>query len=570
MTKKIILWFITITLPFLLILVAEATLMLTGSFDPIPIFVPADEDGHFFTFNPAIARRYFSNDLIGVKGERDPFLVKKPSNGFRVFVQGESSVQGFPYGHSISFSRFLKQYLEQMLPDRNVEVVNTGLTAINSYVIHDIAREIPNYEPDAVIIYTGHNEYYGTFGPGSSHRYGGNEQFISAYLYMRRFRFFRALSSLLDVKDQFSPDEEKKKGTLEKAMVANEAIALDDEVYAKGLAQYEKNMGKALERYQENGIPVLFSPPLSNLSSQPPFVSQVITEPAWQDSLAKALDWQQKFGITGYPAYLDLLVALYSRFPDHAGINYLMGLNARNSGTALPYFIAARDLDQLRFRADSRLAEKTEELAETYGAHFSNAYETLRRADSTGIPGDRVFEEHVHFNIRGDVEMAFHFAQELANDFGFPQPEPMALAYHPMDSLLGEINTNSLKRNWPFTLHEALQAPPLPWSGEHPMLDYAISMQRGALPYAQACLLAMDYYAEEQNLVACWGISRALHDEYPELGLGLLSLALFEKALGLPPRRSLEALWNQANESRSSRVRKWAQNAGIAELLASL
>jgi hypothetical protein len=71
-------------------------------------------------------------------------------------------------------------------------------------------------------------------------------------------------------------------------------------------------------------------------------------------------------------------------------------------------------------------------------------------------------------------------------------------------------------------------------------------------------------------LQACWGISRALHDEYPELGLGTLSLALFEKALGMPSGRSLEALWNQASETRRSRVRKWAQNAGIAELLASL
>jgi hypothetical protein len=299
-------------------------------------------------------------------------------------------------------------------------------------------------------------------------------------------------------------------------------------------------------------------------------VSHPLTEPAWQDSLKHAIEWQKKAAAGRSSEHLDLLASLYSQFPEHAQINYLMGLNARNAGAALPYFIAARDLDRLRFRADSQLAELTETLAEDHGARFSNGFESLRRADSTGIPGARVFAEHVHFNREGNMTMAFHFAAVLADDFGFTSPEPMAVAYHPVDSLLGEINTNSLLRNWPFVLHEDLQAAPEPWAGAHPMLNYALEVQTGKLPYAQACLLALDYYAAQQDLRACLGISRALHDEYPELGLGTLSLALFEKALGLPSRRSLEALWNQANESRKSRVRKWAQNAGLVELLASL
>jgi hypothetical protein len=80
----------------------------------------------------------------------------------------------------------------------------------------------------------------------------------------------------------------------------------------------------------------------------------------------------------------------------------------------------------------------------------------------------------------------------------------------------------------------------------------------------------MDYYAEQKNLEACLGISRALHDEFPELGLGTLSLAVFEEALGIQTKRSVQKLWNQASESRKSRVRNWAQRAGIGHVLASL
>ena len=37
------------------------------------------------------------------------------------------------------------------------------MTAVNSYVIRDLAKRVLDYEPDAAIIYAGHNEYYGSF-----------------------------------------------------------------------------------------------------------------------------------------------------------------------------------------------------------------------------------------------------------------------------------------------------------------------------------------------------------------------------------------------------------------------
>ena len=42
-------------------------------------------------------------------------------------------------------------------PTRYVEVINTAMSAVNSYTLLDFADEIIAQNPDAVLIYAGHN-----------------------------------------------------------------------------------------------------------------------------------------------------------------------------------------------------------------------------------------------------------------------------------------------------------------------------------------------------------------------------------------------------------------------------
>jgi lysophospholipase L1-like esterase len=92
-------------------------------------------------------------------GGQPEFLAKKPGNGFRVFVLGESSVYGIPYEPQYSFAAFLQRRLSAALPGRLVEVVNCGVPAIASWHIRRIGQEITAYEPDVVLVYAGHNDY---------------------------------------------------------------------------------------------------------------------------------------------------------------------------------------------------------------------------------------------------------------------------------------------------------------------------------------------------------------------------------------------------------------------------
>jgi lysophospholipase L1-like esterase len=560
--KKIFLWLITLSLPYLVLGLIEIGLRLSGKFNHTPVFTTSTTNPNYKLFNPDIAKRYFDTELIGVKGERDPFLARKPQNTFRVVVQGESAVQGFPYGHSISFSRFLKQYLEQLMPDRNIEVINMGLTAISSHILLDMAREIPSIQPDLVVIYAGHNEYYGIFGAGSAYRFSGKSNFLSAYIYLRRFSLFRALGQLLGTGPSFSSAEEPQ-GTLMQAMAANKEIAFGDITYQAGLDQFRSNMGNILEIYRKAGLPVILAVPQSNLRSQPPFVSEAITSAEDLQSFTALSGSIKKAGGLDSTERRQLL-KLYTKYPEHAGINYLMGLSVNRSTDALEYFISARDLDMLRFRANSDIANAIQELSTQYGAKMSNAYNALAQADGEGIPGDQIFAEHVHFNIQGNDVLARHLTSEIADLFEIKLPDDITPPiFNVLDSLLGEMNTYSLLRNWPFTLYSDLFPPDNEVVFDHPLIDMALDVQSRTTGYLQAGLAAMDFYLDRGDLQSAKGITRSIADEFPDQHFPiLLHEVLLLATQSKTDSGKLKSLWLESTDNQKQRARLTAEKAG--------
>ena len=80
-------------------------------------------------------------------------------------------------------------------PDRQFEIINLSLTAVNSYTVLGFARELVRYKPDAVLIYTGHNEFYGTLGVGSSSRIGNSTYVNRLMLQLRQLRLVQWLTN---------------------------------------------------------------------------------------------------------------------------------------------------------------------------------------------------------------------------------------------------------------------------------------------------------------------------------------------------------------------------------------
>jgi hypothetical protein len=161
-------------LPFLFLALVELILRWCDyGYDP-HLFITYHGDAHYLVFNPDAGKRYFSDQLLATTGNQEPFLRKKEDGTLRIFVLGESTTIGYPYFHNGSAHRWLQYRLMRTFPGKKLEVINVSLTAVNSYTVYGFAKEVVDYEPDAVLIYCGHNEYYGALGVGSTNKIGGS------------------------------------------------------------------------------------------------------------------------------------------------------------------------------------------------------------------------------------------------------------------------------------------------------------------------------------------------------------------------------------------------------------
>ncbi len=90
---------------------------------------------------------------------RDSFPAEKSPDTRRIFVLGGSTVQGRPYATETAFSTWLRLRLRASDDQHQYEVVNCGGVSYASYRVAKILDEVIGYEPDAIVLYTGHNEF---------------------------------------------------------------------------------------------------------------------------------------------------------------------------------------------------------------------------------------------------------------------------------------------------------------------------------------------------------------------------------------------------------------------------
>ena len=91
---------ITLLVPLLLAGAAEGLLRLAGVGALEPLFIPVEAAPGFLQPNPAAVQRFFPDPRRAPDVSIDTtwFPAAKAPGTLRIFVQGESSAAGFPYG----------------------------------------------------------------------------------------------------------------------------------------------------------------------------------------------------------------------------------------------------------------------------------------------------------------------------------------------------------------------------------------------------------------------------------------------------------------------------------------
>lgn len=423
---RIISWFLVL-LFFALI---EIVLRLFSYGSDVHLFVKplSESKSDYLKVNPDVGEKYFTR-FEATSGTNDMFLKQKPDDGFRIFLLGSSTLYGYPYGTNLMASRILHKRLQDAYPDRTIEVVNTSITAINSYTLKDYIPQVLKYEPDAVLIYAGHNEYYGAFGVGSNERLSKYTWIMSAHFKLMNLRVYQLMRSAIGgASGRFTGGQDsQEKGTLMKRIVRDEEIVFQGEKYLAGMDQFRNNMSFILKKAGKKGVPVFISELVGNVRDLPPFGSEG----------------------TG---------------KDNAEQVYEEALKTLSGGDTLmarSLFYRAKDLDPIRFRASEELNHLIGELAGDYDAHLIPAKEWFSSSSEGALIGNNLLTEHVHPNIDGQFLLADVFytsivssglihGQADAHDSRSAEYYRRNWAYTELDSLMAIYQIENLKSDWPF------------------------------------------------------------------------------------------------------------------------
>jgi tetratricopeptide (TPR) repeat protein len=445
--KKRVFRIVLLLLPVVLLAILELMLRLFEYGGNLDLLVSAPgKVSDYMMCNGNVGRRFFYI-LQGVLPSvpKDLILKKKPKNGYRIFVLGGSTAAGFPYGNNVMFSRILNHRLADAFPERHIEVMNTAMSAINSYALLDYMDEILAHEPNAILIYAGHNEFYGAMGVASMESVGKYRWVVNTFLKLTRFRTFLLVQDFVgqirrwieNVANESTATVHTE--TLMERIVADQTISYGSRMYELGKHQFEENLRAMYEKAKDRGVPVIVSELVSNVRDQAPFVSQAT------DSLPSALEvYRLAQKLEAEKKYIDAERA-YER---------------------------AKDLDELRFRAPEEFNEIIHRVATEFSAPVVPMKSYFEKASPNGLVGDNLMTDHLHPNIKGYFLMAdaffdaMHDSRFIADTWDLTNVKPDSVyrrewGLSKLDTVYAELGIRILKGGWPFqsrfAMNRALQ-----------------------------------------------------------------------------------------------------------------
>ena len=392
--KRTILFYgITAAIPLIFFLLLETGLRWGNYMGDLALFSdPGIGKNEYYLPNPNFAARYFFYTKTVPSPSIDVFKQEKTPDIYRVFAMGGSSAAGYPYGFNGTYSRVVKDILQDRMPNKQVEVVNVGISAISSYTLYDQVAEILQQKPDAILIYAGHNEFYGALGVGSNENLGGFPWFVRGYLKLQQYKTFLLLRNTLVgagkwTASLFGAQEIDPNATLMERIINSRSIALDGPKHQLAMHQFDSNLSAILEEFTQQGIPVWLGSLASNYKDQAPFVD-----------VPDALDAQEQ--------PLPLASTIFQE-----GQSLLVNGDA---DAAQNQFAYAKDLDGLKFRAPESINQIIREKAIEYEqVHYVPVYETFVEHSPNGIVGNELMLEHLHPNAKGYFLMGASFAQAM-------------------------------------------------------------------------------------------------------------------------------------------------------------
>ena len=470
--KNILFSFIAIVLiPLLVFVLAELALKGLGVGKSFDYFHEIEIKGQsYFQENPDFAHQFYPPSL-NIGPLENTFAEERSPELIRVYVLGGSAAMGFPHKNH-GLDRLLATQLRAALPSRKIEVINTAMTSVNSHVVYEVARSIPDNSADFAVILMGNNEVVGPYGPGTfNQNFLANITLIRGIQALKRTRIWQALDSLiLKVRPTDAKQDLEWEGM---QMFTSHGVAHDDPRMASVYGHYENNLTGIIEILRNKGMHVLLSSVPVNLRHSAPFLS--VHSPDLSNEQLE--QWRelnsggsQSFDKENWADAAARFQAALEIDPDYADTHFKLATAYENLGKpqqAKTHYERALDLDTLRFRADTKINQIIHDVAarvENDAFSFIDSAAAFEQASQPFQPGWNLLLEHVHYDFAGNHVLAAEMSRSIVNNSSgsddyqpLPSLEVARRTGFPNHDTIGEIKN----------LQGMVQQPPFPGQGNY-------------------------------------------------------------------------------------------------------
>ena len=355
----------------------------------------------------------------------DSFLIDKPEDEFRIFCVGGSTVQGRPFAIETAFSKWVELNLNVTDPSKKWRVINCGGVSYASYRLVPIVDEILNYEPNLIVLYTGHNEFledrtYESVKQTPTWIARTHDRLSSSktYALLRRYLTTQSKSIASD--------------SVENTLSAEVKARLD---FSNGLAQYtrdDKWKQNVVEHFQLNlrrmttsiqaaNVPLIICNPTCDLRDSPPFKSENSVD-LTQEQLTqfKTLTSEMKPGESSSTKRtiddeIEILTSMLEIDPRHAMTHFQIATlydAKENHELARKHFIQAKEQDICPLRATEPIYGVIAQVSQSLNTiDVRGAFE--KRAPH-GVAGRESLIDHVHPTIHGHQLIAEMLVEKMA------------------------------------------------------------------------------------------------------------------------------------------------------------
>ncbi len=450
---------------FIIIVLAaiEVMLRLTAPSLDNPFVTEVTNAGEqWYKVNRRFLSRYFPGERSAIIPEMRPMYFRKLKgpNTVRIICLGESSMFGTPYEMNANIPAIVRKQLRHLYPTENIEVINLGASAINSNVILDIAERLPRFKPDLILIYLGHNEFYGPDGVGASFLQRTFPSTIQWVYRLRDVRIFKVVQRFVQMLGRSHANDHR---NLMETVSQSTSVHLASPQAERVFRLFRDNLTQIIELFQDKNIPVIISDVTSNLNF-PPFVSDSISAVANWASFCESI--QTAYANRKYRAVLDTLNPFLRMDSTNAFVNFWLGKTyeaLKQPDSARPYLLTARDNDLLKFRAPEEIDRIIRDVSVKTHVALISSDSLFSSISPGGIADTNLFWEHLHPNARGYYEIANLFVSKIQDlrlqPFTIYKTESLKMLPWNTDSLsicwldlaFADISMRNLTTHWPFS-----------------------------------------------------------------------------------------------------------------------